>query len=135
MIPTTIESHCLGFLGTINWISKQNPHDVSDAETVPDTQSYHQWATGKFRCRPVASGCSFTRFEFCQHYFSRRSRKGHPKLKNVLEAPDRGETTRGDCRRVGKRNGLLRLKAARLLIFCVILRHSRHIKKEGAQWI
>ena len=46
---------------------------------------------------------------------TRLSRRGHPKLENVLEAPPRGESARGDRRRAGKRNHVLRFKVARLL--------------------
>ena len=46
---------------------------------------------------------------------TRLSRRGHPKLENVLEAPPRGELARRDRRRASKRNRILRFKAARLL--------------------
>ena len=81
--------------GTTNLLP---PHDAFDAKTGTDTQPCHPWATCELRDRDVASGYTFTRFEFRQ--LSRLSRKEHPELET-----SHGETTRDDHMWVGMRNG------------------------------
>ena len=60
---------------------------------------------------------------------TRLSRRGHPKLENVLEAPPRGESARSGRRRASKRNRVLHFKAARLLNVSFYCWHSRHTRK------